>query len=272
MSTVESTKSQFPDPYLLVRWYMLLGKADLHIHSSVSDGIASVSDIMDFTQENTDLDLVAIADHDGIDGSLEALEWVDNHSDCHFRVVFATEITAVLGRHLLAYFFKPPYPTKPFPRLRSFRWTIELIHEMGGIVAIPHPTVIWTPSGGYRHIRRLLGAGSHIDGIEVCNAAIGARGNEQKLRIFNGRDFHLAELGGSDAHHLAEIGSAYTTFKGKSPADFEKALASHKTRAFFGEPGSVTVCEHARQVFKSLVEKPTRGLRGTLANYYSEFR
>ena len=48
-------------------------KADLHIHSNVSDGMASVADIMEFTQENTDLDLIAIADHDRVDGSLEAL-------------------------------------------------------------------------------------------------------------------------------------------------------------------------------------------------------
>jgi predicted metal-dependent phosphoesterase TrpH len=249
-----------------------LGKADLHIHSNVSDGMASVADIMEFTQENTDLDLIAIADHDRVDGSLEALEWVESHPDCRFRVVFATEITAHFGRHLLAYFFKPPYPTKPLPCMRSFRWTIELIHEMGGMVAIPHPTVIWTPSGGYRQLRSLVGAGVHIDGIEVCNAAIGARGNEGKLRLFNGRDFHLAEMGGSDAHHLMEIGSAYTTFKGKSAADFEKALINHKTRAFFGKPGCVSAGEHARQVFKSWVEKPTRGLRGAIASYYAEFR
>ncbi len=249
-----------------------MGKADLHIHSSVSDGMASVAQIMACVQENTDLDLVAIADHDAVDGSLEALEWVERHQDCRLRAVFATEITAVLGRHLLAYFFRPPYPTKPLPRGKSFRWTIELIHEMGGFAAIPHPTIIWTPSGGYRHIRRLLEAGIHMDGIEICNAALGARGSEQKLRLFNSRDFHLAELGGSDAHHLNEIGSAFTRFKGKSVADFEKALRGRKTGALFGEAGNVTVSEHMHQVFKSWVEKPTRGLRGTLASYYAEFR
>ena len=234
--------------------------------------MASVADILDFTQEHTDLDLIAIADHDAVDGSLDALEWVEKHPGCRFRVIFATEITAILGRHLLAYFFRPPYPTAPFPRLRSFRWTIELIHEMGGAVVIPHPTVIWTPSGGYRHIRSLIESGVHIEGIEICNAAIGARGNEGKLRTFNKRDFHLAELGGSDAHHLAEIGSAFTLFKGRTVADFERALTRRKSRAFFGEPGTVTVGEHVRQVFKSWVEKPTRGIRCTLANYYAEFR
>lgn len=272
MEPAECDMSWTSEPIPSLRRCGLLGKADLHIHSSVSDGMASVAEIMAYVQEHTDLDLVAIADHDAVDGSLQALEWVASHPGCRFRAVFATEITAVLGRHLLAYFFRPPYPTKPLPRLRSFRWTIELIHEMGGVVTIPHPTVVWTPSGGYRHIRWLLEAGVHVDGIEICNAAIGARGSEEKLRLFNGRDFHLAEMGGSDAHHLAEIGSAYTQYKGSAPDDFAKSLAGHKTRALFGEPGSVTVGEHVRQVFKSWVEKPTRGLRGTLASHYAEFR
>ncbi|MGE5618422.1 MAG: PHP-associated domain-containing protein [Sphingomonadaceae bacterium] len=243
-----------------------MGKADLHIHSSVSDGMASVPDIMHYVQENTDLDLIAIADHDQVDGALQAAEWVKSHPDCRFRVVVATEITTALGRHLLAYFFRPPYPTEPFPRGKSYRHTIGLVHEMGGLVAIPHPTVLWTPSGGYRHILWLLGAGVRIDGIEVCNAAIGARGNTDKIRVFNRRDFHLGELGGSDAHHLAQIGSAFTYFKGRSPQDFERCLLHRKTKARFGEAGTVTVGEHLRQLFKSWVEKPTRGLRATLAN------
>ena len=243
-----------------------MGKADLHIHSAVSDGMATVAEIMAHVQENTDLDLVAIADHDAVDGSLEALEWVRSHPGCRFQVVFATEITASLGRHLLAYFFRPPYPTEPFPRLRSYRRTMRLVHEMGGFVAIPHPTVMWTPSGGYRHILWLLGAGVRIDAVEVCNASPVARSNEEKIRQFNRRDFHLAELGGSDAHHLAQIGSAYTTFKGRSPADFEQALIKQQTKARWGEIGQVAFREHLRQVFRSWIEKPTRGLRATLAD------
>lgn len=244
-----------------------MGKADLHIHSDVSDGMASVDEIMVHVQENTDLDLIAITDHDAVAGALEALHWVENHPKCRFRVVFGTEITAALGRHILAYFFQPPYPTKSLPRGRSYRSTIALIHSMGGIVAIPHPTVLWTPSGGYRQIRSLLKEGVAIEGIEVCNAAIGARYNEDKIRDFNQREFHVAEIGGSDAHHLVQIGAGFTSFKGHSVADFTRAIGHRSTRAHFGDEGSVTIQEHARQVFKSWVEKPTRGLRATFADW-----
>lgn len=227
--------------------------------------MASVAQIMVHVQENTDLDLIAIADHDAVAGSLEALEWVERHPGCRFRVVFATEITASLGRHLLAYFFRPPFPTTPFPRLRSYRRTIRLVHEMGGVVAVPHPTVLWTPSGGYRYIQWLLRCGMQIDGIEVCNAAPGARGKEAKIREFNQRDFHLAELGASDAHHLSQIGSGYTAFQGRTIADFQRAFTHRATRARWGESAAVSWQEHARQVFKSWIEKPTRGLRATVA-------
>ena len=244
-----------------------LGKADLHIHSDVSDGMASVDEIMAHVQENTDLDVVAITDHDAVAGALQALRWVEYHPGCRVKVIFGTEITTALGRHILAYFFQPPYPTDILPRGRSYRSTIDLIHSMGGIVAVPHPTVLWTPSGGYRQIKSLLRHGVVIEGIEVCNAAIGARFNEDKIRDFNQREFHLAELGGSDAHHLVQIGSGFTNFKGHSIADLTRAISRHSTGAHFGDEGSVTVKEHARQVFKSWVEKPTRGLRATFADW-----
>lgn len=244
-----------------------MGKADLHIHSDVSDGMASVDEIMMYVQENTDLDLIAVTDHDAVAGSLAALRWVEVHPTCRFRVVYGTEITAALGRHLLAYFFQPPYPAEPLPRGRSYRGTIDLIHSMGGIVAIPHPTVMLTPSGGYRQIKSLLKQGVEIDGIEVCNAAIAARYNEDKIRDFNQREFHIAEMGGSDAHHLAQIGSGYTAFKGHAVADLRHSVGHRGTRAHFGDEGTVTVAEHAQQVFKSWVEKPTRGLRATFADW-----
>jgi predicted metal-dependent phosphoesterase TrpH len=242
-----------------------LGKADLHIHSSASDGMSCVGAILEHVQENTDLDVIAITDHDAVDGALEAIELAERSPHYRFKVIFGTEITTAMGRHLLAYFVRPPYPTAPLPKLKSYPYTIEMIHEMGGIVAVPHPTVMWTPSGGYRYLLGLLRKGLHIDAIEVCNAAPGARGKEAKIREFNERDFHLAELGGSDAHHLSQIGSAFTTFAGHGAEDLARAIAGRSVRAQWGQTGLVTWQQHARQVFKSWVEKPTRGLRASLA-------
>src|SRR5579875_2980499 len=49
-----------------------LGKADLHMHSIYSDGTGSIEQILDHIQYATDLDVVALTDHDVIEGALRA--------------------------------------------------------------------------------------------------------------------------------------------------------------------------------------------------------
>jgi len=48
------------------------GKADLHIHSDHSDGLAKIPEIMEFVQNHTDLNVIAITDHNTIEGALFA--------------------------------------------------------------------------------------------------------------------------------------------------------------------------------------------------------
>ena len=49
-----------------------LGRADLHMHSNYSDGIGTIQQILDYAQEQTRLDVIALTDHDVIEGSLRA--------------------------------------------------------------------------------------------------------------------------------------------------------------------------------------------------------
>src|SRR5436189_2300642 len=49
-------------------------KADLHLHSTYSDGIDSIPKILEFVEHQTDLDVIAIADHDDVRGAHEARE------------------------------------------------------------------------------------------------------------------------------------------------------------------------------------------------------
>src|SRR5919202_6841621 len=106
-----------------------MGKADLHVHSAWSDGLATVREIMAFAERETDLDVIAIADHDQVRGALEAVEWCAGRPGGRLRAVVATEISAAWGRHVLALFFEPPYPTRSFPRFRSLARTISLVED-----------------------------------------------------------------------------------------------------------------------------------------------
>ena len=46
------------------------GKADMHLHTLYSDGTAGVQALLDHVEHRTDLDVVAITDHERIDGAL----------------------------------------------------------------------------------------------------------------------------------------------------------------------------------------------------------
>ena len=49
-----------------------MGKADLHVHTSFSDGMAPAREVLDRVEERTGLDVLAITDHDDVAGSLLA--------------------------------------------------------------------------------------------------------------------------------------------------------------------------------------------------------
>ncbi len=241
------------------------GMADLHLHSVWSDGLASVAEIMEYAQEQTALDVIAIADHDQVGGALEAVAWCARHPAARVRAIVATEISAAWGRHILALFFEPPFPSRPFPRFRRLAETIALVRAAGGIVVVPHPLSPLVPSLGRRTLTRLLGAQVPLEALEVCSGAIGGRRKEPLVRALNAAAWHLAPVGSSDAHHLAQIGSAYTSFPGRSPADLKRAILARATSAHWGPAVRVPLMAHAHQSWRSLVVKPARELWHALA-------
>ncbi len=50
------------------------GKADLHVHTAISDGMASPRQVLEYVEAETDLDIIAITDHDGPRGAMETRE------------------------------------------------------------------------------------------------------------------------------------------------------------------------------------------------------
>lgn len=268
-----------------------MGKADLHVHSRRSDGMASPSQIMHYAETQTDLDLVAITDHDQVVGALEAVEWCAGRPHVRVQTIVATEISAAWGRHVLALFFDAPFPTEPFPRHRSLAYTVATVEAAGGIVAVPHPLSGLVPSIGARALDGLLErrSGSRADrgadegrrtedegrnpirpssfvphgpqALEVCSGVLGGRRAEPRLRRFNARRWGLALVGSSDAHHLAQLGSAYTSFPGTTPAELRQAILDRTTDGHWGSLPNVSVVEHVRQNWLSLFVKPARELR-----------
>jgi len=202
----------------------MLGKADMHVHTSCNDGTATVVEILDFVRDSTDLDLIAITDHDRLRGAQEA---VDRSPDYPFEVVPGVEMTTLEG-HCLCLFVD-----KPIKMWRSLEWTIGKAHEQGGIVIAPHPMSMLTRSIGrwsFERVMRSKSSDIYFDAVETLNPSYAGRIAEPRVRALNQERWQLAEVGNSDAHHREGVGSAYTVFEGTSAGDYRRALTNHASQ------------------------------------------
>jgi hypothetical protein len=76
--------------------------------------------------------------------------------------------------------------------------------------------------------------GVEFDGIEEHNASPAGRVSAAKARRLNRERLGLAPIGASDAHFLASVGCAYTTFDGTSAADLRRSVEAKATGAVSG--------------------------------------
>lgn len=197
------------------------GTADLHIHTSGSDGLPAPSEVLDYVQHHTELGVIAITDHDDLTPSLRARDLHARRGDYGYGFVTGMEVTTIEG-HLIALFIEERVAS-----FRSLPATLNAIHAQGGLAIIPHPMSPLTRSVGRHGIERILrrrNEGLWFDGIEVANPSPAGRVARRRGRALNEERFHLPEIGGSDAHFLPCIGSAYTTFDGVSGEDLRAAI------------------------------------------------
>ncbi len=235
------------------------GRADIHMHSTFSDGLATPEQIVRFVERSA-LDLIAITDHDTLAGALVAREMVAK-GRFDFEVIVGTEVTTARGVHLLALFIE-----EPIPLYRSLEHTIDLVARQGGICIAPHPLSPLTPSLGRGQIERLVAARYPLMGVETMNPTPAGRITRAKLRRLNAR-WGLAEVGGSDAHFLCRIGTAYTEFEGAGAADFRASLATGATiacEAPLPHP-HVRMADYVRQSGKSMLVNPAQKIQRRLS-------
>lgn len=203
-----------------------LGRADLHIHTLASDGTAGVAEILDAVAGRSDLDVIAITDHERIDAAIAARTMAADRG-LAFEVVVGEEITT-RGGHLLGLFLEEP--VRPF---RSLRSTIAAIHDQGGLAVPAHPLVPYPLCAQGRVLRGLLADADprhHVDGLETFNpTAAGRYWHGQVVRF--AAEHGLAQLGNSDAHMIEQIGRCYTTFPGRSAPDLRRAILERRTHA-----------------------------------------
>ena len=211
-----------------------LGRADLHIHTLASDGTSSVTEILEHVEDQGFLDVIAIADHERIDGAVAARHMAQDHG-LKVRVVVGEEIST-RGGHLLALFLEHPVPA-----LKGLRWSIEAVHDQGGLAIPAHPLVPYPLCAQGFVLRRLLDDDDpavHPDALETFNpTALGKYRHDAVVRF--AAEHGLAQVGNSDAHVAWAIGTCWTTFPGRTPDDLRAAVTAGATRHHGGFHDSI---------------------------------
>ncbi len=207
-----------------------LGKADLHIHSRYSDGRPEIKDILDYVEKETDLSVIAITDHDTIDGALEAKKLAVKKK-YRFDIVVGEEVSSLEG-HILALYIKERIPAG-----MSAHETLKAIKKQGGVAVAAHPFYATRMNFDLKYTVNGVGAKELIqdkqlfDGVETVNATPLMADENYKAKYLNRILLFRSETGSSDAHIVEAIGKGYTLFEGKTAAELKDAILAGQTQA-----------------------------------------
>ena len=213
-------------------------RADLHVHTLASDGTSSVAEILAAVDGAGFLDIIAITDHERIDAALAARQMAADQG-LRLAVVVGEEITT-RGGHLVGLFLE-----QPVPALRGLRWTIEAVHDQGGIAIAAHPLVPYPLCAQGFVLHRLLlddDPAVRPDAIETFNPTALGKAPWHGRAVRFAREHGLPEIGNSDAHNVRQVGAGWTSFPGLTPDDYRAALAERTTRhhgTFHGTVGQL---------------------------------
>lgn len=175
-------------------------RADLHNHTRHSpDSSISLDDIVRACRLRG-VTCLAVTDHNEISGALE----LASRAPAGLKIIVGEEVKSSVGE-IIGYFFDDKLPTAPIPRGLSPRETADAIHELDGVVAIPHPFDRFRSSR--LRAEALDEIVDEVDVIEVYNARIHLPADRDKAADF-ARHHDLPISAGSDAHTEGEIGNA----------------------------------------------------------------
>jgi predicted metal-dependent phosphoesterase TrpH len=177
-------------------------KIDLHCHSFFSgDGVSSPEELIASARAKG-LHGFALTDHNTCDGvhylQDKGLIRADGQPVDGFLILPGVEMTTAEGHLLCIGVDLPNLKGTPAAEV------VEQVHQQGGLAIPPHPYDLFRAG-----IRQSTLDVLNIDALEVFNAAT-------TLKRYNRQAYEYAQVrglpmtAGSDAHHEAAIGTAYT--------------------------------------------------------------
>ena len=192
---------------------------DSHIHSEYSpDSSSKIDDILK-TAKDRNIDIIAISDHNTVDGTSEVLAKTRNTD---MLAIPSIEISSSEG-HILGFGCEEIIPRDLTPAD-----TIDRIHDLGGLAIIPHPYCF------YRHglLHNTDYKDLKIDAIETKNARFIVGYCNRKAKKLSQKE-NIPALGASDAHYWKFVGDCYSLIEAEKDIDsIFKSIKKGKTNAY----------------------------------------
>ena len=190
---------------------------DSHIHSEYSpDSSSKIDDILKVAAKRN-IDIIAISDHNTVDGTSEVLKKTRNTD---ILAIPSIEISSSHG-HILGFGCE-----ENIPRDLSPEDTIDRIHDLGGLAIIPHPYCFYRHGLLHNYKEKL-----NIDAIETRNARFIVGYCNNKTKNLSIKE-NLPALGASDAHYYKFVGDCYSLIDCEKDVDSVlKSISKGKTEA-----------------------------------------
>ena len=219
-------------------------KIDLHVHSTYSDGLGNIQEVLK-TARLKGLDGLAITDHDTLEGYYEATSISSG-----MLVLPGFEVETDAGHVLVLGLERLP----PFDGKIVYEDLMRWARGLGGLTVLAHP------SAGRRRLRRWRQ--EKPDAVEVLNASYPNRYfTRSGLQI--AKNLNLPAVGGSDAHHPRTVGDAYTVVEANDQNIDETIIAIKQGSTTF--EGELSPIHHRLRIgmgylSKKLADKITNAL------------
>jgi predicted metal-dependent phosphoesterase TrpH len=216
-------------------------KFDLHIHSTYSDGHASVKEIIKAAKRRG-LDGIALTDHDTMRGIPAARRYI-REQRLDLILVPGIEVNTLEGHLLVLGVDKPP------ERMRSPEETIEMAHDLGGIADVPHP---------YHPFRHAIGRIPDADAVEVYNSKhlFGLANGRAKLEA---KRRGMSMVAGSDSHFAETVGMGVTDIEAEDADGVLEAIRLGRTKILGRRtPPKFFIGNTVTYVYKAIVKNARR--------------
>lgn len=197
-------------------------RVELHTHTvHSSDGHMRFEGMLRMARRR-ELDVIAITDHDTLEGAKE-FQRLNARASTGLHIIIGEERTLADKSHVIGLFLREPLWSDDFESV------VEEIWEQGGVCVFPHP--FRTQDGAFRLERPPVRGGAAC--FEIFNPKCSYHENWASRRLLA---MGWRAVGGSDAHYESDLGEAVNVvpFQDNVEQSVRRALSGNASFQILG--------------------------------------